>query len=125
LLENSEIKIKTTIDVNTTSHAWTVKKILPSMIKRNSGHIVTIASVAGFFGVSGLADYCASKFGAVGFNESLRMELRTLNSQVKTTCICPFYIDTGMFHGVKSRFSFLLPILSEKYASWRISTAIL
>jgi short-subunit dehydrogenase len=39
------------------------------------GHIVTIASVAGTVGVNGLVDYCASKFGAVGFDESLRMEL--------------------------------------------------
>ena len=51
-------------------------------------------------GVVGLTDYCASKFGAVGFDESLRMELRKLKSNVKTTCICPYYIDTGMFSGV-------------------------
>ncbi len=66
----------------------------------SKGHIVTIASAAGIVGVNGLADYCASKFGAVGFNESLRMELKSLNSKVKTTCICPYYINTGMFQGV-------------------------
>ena len=36
------------------------------------GHVVTVASIAGFMGVCGLADYCSSKFGAVGFDESLR-----------------------------------------------------
>ncbi len=46
------------------------------MIKRNSGHIVTIASIAGHIGVAGLTDYCASKFGAIGFDESLRMEMK-------------------------------------------------
>jgi len=45
------------------------------MLKENSGHIVTIASIGGHVGVNKLVDYCASKFGAVGFNESLRMEL--------------------------------------------------
>ena len=60
--------ITKTLEVNTISHSWTVKAFLPSMIKRNSGHIVTLASAAGLVGVSGLADYCASKFGAVGFD---------------------------------------------------------
>ena len=71
--------------------------------------------MAGIIGVAGLADYCASKFGAVGFDESLRMELNTLNTKVTTTCICPFFIDTGMFQGVKSKYSIFLPILKEGY----------
>ena len=49
-----------------------MKTFLPDMIKNNSGHIVTIASIAGHIGACGLTDYCASKFGAVGFDESLR-----------------------------------------------------
>jgi len=47
------------------------------MIKRNSGHVVTIASAAGHLGVSGLVDYCASKYAAVGFDESLRQEMKS------------------------------------------------
>ena len=45
-----------------------------------------------------------SKFAAIGFDESLRLELKRLKSPVRTTVICPFYIDTGMFAGVKTRF---------------------
>lgn len=45
------------------------------MIKQNSGHIVTIASLAGIHGSNYLVDYSASKFAAVGFDESLRIEL--------------------------------------------------
>ena len=59
--------------------SYTAKSFLPDMIKRNSGHIVTIASIAGHMGVAGLSDYSASKFGAVGFDESLRMELKSKN----------------------------------------------
>lgn len=92
--------IQKTIDVNTVSHQWTVRAFLPKMLENNKGHIVTVASIAGFLGVSGLADYCASKFGAVGFDEALRMELKSLNSKVTTTCIAPYFIDTGMFTGV-------------------------
>jgi all-trans-retinol dehydrogenase (NAD+) len=37
------------------------------MIERDKGHIITVSSMAGKVGVKGLIDYCASKFGAVGF----------------------------------------------------------
>lgn len=95
------------------------------MLLKNHGHIVTIASIAGHTGVCGLVDYCASKFGAVGFDESLRMEMRKLGKNIKTTCICPYFINTGMFDGVKTRFPLLLPILTEEYATKRIVNAIL
>ncbi len=45
------------------------------MIMKDQGHIVTIASLAGLSGCNRLVDYCASKFAAVGFDESLRTEL--------------------------------------------------
>ncbi|MCP3877740.1 MAG: short-chain dehydrogenase, partial [Sulfitobacter sp.] len=44
--------------------------------------------------------------------------------RVKTTVICPFYIDTGMFAGVKTRFPWLLPIVDEHYAAARMVSAI-
>ena len=97
------------------------------MIERNSGHVVSIASAAGLFGMSRLTDYCSrwfmlhinliwkcifilftSKFGAVGISEALDMELRFRKKDgVKITTVCPFYIDTGMFRGVRSRFLFI------------------
>lgn len=125
LLDSPEKLIEMTIAVNTTSHAYTVREFLPAMLRRNHGHIVTIASLAGLVGVNGLADYCASKFGAVGFDESLRMELNQMKTKVKTTCICPYFINTGMFEGVSSKVPLLFPILSEEYASRRIINAIL
>lgn len=74
------------------------------MLKKNHGHVVTIASSAGLIGVNGLADYCASKFAAVGFDESLRFELEVMGKDgVHTTVVCPYYINTGMFEGVKTR----------------------
>lgn len=44
----------------------TTKAFLPAMLEQNRGHIVSIASAAGMVGTVGLADYCASKFAAVG-----------------------------------------------------------
>jgi all-trans-retinol dehydrogenase (NAD+) len=125
LLETPDEKIIRTVNVNILSHFWTVKAFLPSMLERDTGHIVTIASAAGLIGVRGLGDYCASKFAVFGFDESLRMELRRLKSRVKTTVVCPFFIDTGMFTGVKTRFPLLLPILKPVKAAGRIVKAVL
>ena len=84
------------------------------MIARDEGHVVTVASAAGLVGVKGLVDYSSSKFAAVGFDEALRMELADTAPGVKTTVVCPFFIDTGMFEGAQTRFAWLLPILKEQ-----------
>ncbi|MDR1930221.1 MAG: SDR family oxidoreductase [Treponema sp.] len=125
LLETPDEKIIRTLNINTLSLFWTVKAFLPGMIERDSGHIVTVSSAAGIIGVKGLADYCASKFAAVGFDESLRMELKDRKSRVGTTLVCPYFIDTGMFEGVKTRLPLLLPILKSGYAARRIVRAVL
>ena len=62
----------------------------------------------------GLSDYCASKFAAVGFHESLRAELRRAAPGVGATLVCPFFVNTGMFAGVRTRFPRLLPILDPE-----------
>ena len=124
-LDLPDEKIELSLKVNTLALFWTNKAFLPDMLARDSGHVVTIASSAGLVGVAGLADYCASKFGAVGFDESLRAELKKRGSKVKTTVVCPFFIDTGMFDGVKTKFPHLLPILKEDVASEKIVEAIL
>ncbi|MDR1507695.1 MAG: SDR family NAD(P)-dependent oxidoreductase [Treponema sp.] len=125
LLEIRDEDIIQTLNANVLSLFWMTRAFLPSMLERNSGHIVTIASAAGLIGVQGLADYCAGKFAAVGFDESVRMELRRIKSSVKTTVVCPYFIDTGMFEGVKTRFPLLLPILPEEKAAERIVKAVL
>ena len=74
------------------------------MMTNNHGHIVTIASIAGLSGCVRLVDYSASKFAAVGFEESLRLELQCDGyNGITSTVVCPFFINTGMFDGVRSR----------------------
>ena len=46
------------------------------MLKKNSGHIVTIASATGLFGMPNLVDYCSSKAASITFIEALRNELK-------------------------------------------------
>ena len=125
LLDSDDALMEKTVQVNTVSHFWTLKAFLPGMLERNHGHIITIASMAGIQGTAGLVDYCASKYGAVGTAESLRQELRHLGKTgVHSTCVCPFYIKTGMFEGAKSHWPMLFPLLEPPYAASRIVTAI-
>ena len=111
LLELADEEIERTFAVNTLAPFRTVRAFLPAMLERDSGHIVTIASAAGIAATARLTDYCASKFAAVGFDEALRLELRGLGSRVRTTVVCPYLTDTGMFDGATTRFAWLLPIL--------------
>lgn len=118
--------IEKTMDVNIMAHFWTYKAFLPAMIANNHGHLVSIASSAGLIGVNGLADYCASKFAAVGFAESVGLELlATGKDGVKTTIVCPYFINTGMFDGCQTKWPKLLPILNPDYVAKKIIHAVL
>ena len=120
ILDCPDELMEKTVQVNTIAHFWTIKAFLPDMLARDSGHVVTVASAAGLSGVAGLVDYCASKFGAVGTAESLHCELRRRKCEVRTTLVCPFFINTGMFDGVPTKMPLLLPILEEQWAVDRI-----
>ena len=124
LLDITPTEIERTFQVNTLALFRTVRAFLPAMLEQGSGHIVTIASAAGLAGTARLTDYCASKFAAVGFDEALRLELEQTNSNVVTTVVCPYFINTGMFDGVTTRFSWLLPILKPEPVTDRIVAAI-
>lgn len=123
-LDLSDEMIVKTFEVNSLSLFWMTRAFLPQMVDRREGHVVTIASVAGLVGVDKLADYCASKFAAVGFDESLRVAMKSEKTGVRTTVVCPYFIDTGMFDGVASRFPFLLPILKENDVADSVIRAI-
>lgn len=125
-LDSPDSLIQKTMDININAHFWTAKLFLKGMIERKQGHLVTIASAAGLNGVTGLADYCASKYAAVGFDEAIRMELYALGlKDIHTTVICPYYINTGMFTGVKSRFNAILPIMEPQFVIGKIVDAVL
>jgi all-trans-retinol dehydrogenase (NAD+) len=84
--------------VNAISHFWTMQAFLPEMIRNNSGHVVTIASVAAFFTAPRMVDYSASKAAALSINNGLRIELAKQNiTGVKTTVVCPSQIQASDF----------------------------
>ncbi|XP_068093514.1 epidermal retinol dehydrogenase 2 [Hyperolius riggenbachi] len=125
-IDSPDALIEKTMEVNTNAHFWTYKAFLPAMMASNHGHVVSIASSAGLIGVNGLADYCASKFAAIGFAESVGLELLALGKTgVKTTIVCPYFINTGMFDGCYTKWPRVMPILEADYASKKIVDAIL
>jgi NADP-dependent 3-hydroxy acid dehydrogenase YdfG len=83
---------ETLIETNLRGIFFTCRLVIPSMIERKQGHIVNIASIAGKVGSANRAVYCASKFGVVGFTESLGEELRQYG--IRASVICPGSTDT-------------------------------
>lgn len=124
LLDAADEDIERTFNVNVLALYWVTRAFLPGMIARGRGTVVTVASAAGLVGVARQTDYSASKFAAFGFNESLRAELRAGKADINTLAVCPYYIDTGMFDGVRTRFPRLLPILKEEAVAARTLDAI-
>ncbi|GAA1869551.1 SDR family oxidoreductase [Brevibacterium marinum] len=124
LLDADEESIRRVFDVNTLALYWVTRAFLPGMLERDRGTVATISSAAGFTGVAKQTDYSASKFAAVGFTESLRSELRAEGSNVQTLVVCPYYINTGMFEGVQTKFPRLLPILEETNVATKVMDSI-
>jgi NAD(P)-dependent dehydrogenase (short-subunit alcohol dehydrogenase family) len=74
---------------------------VPKMVERNTGgHVVNLSSVLGYFAAPDVLGYATSKFGVLGFSESLRAELAPHKIGVST--ICPGIIATGII--AKTRF---------------------
>lgn len=122
-LDLDDERIERLMKVNSQAHFWTTKAFLPSMMEKNSGHIVAIASIAGLSGGCNMSDYCASKFSNIGFMEALMYELDSDGyTGVKTTIVCPWYINTGLFAGVQTG---IIPLLEPSYVAKRIVEAVL
>lgn len=119
--DHSHGDIDRTMDVNASALMHLARAVLPGMIQRGRGHIVNIASAAGMVSNPGMSVYCASKWAVIGWSDSLRLELEAARSGVNVTTVTPFYIDTGMFDGVRSP---VIPILKPEPAARKIVAAI-
>lgn len=117
----SPAEIERTMAVNTTAPMQLALQLLPGMIARNEGHICNIASAAGMISNPRMSVYAASKWAVIGWSDSVRIELQEARSGVHITTVAPYYINTGMFDGVRSR---LVPILDPERTARRIIRAI-
>jgi short-subunit dehydrogenase len=92
--------------------AATFHPFLSAMMRRGSGTLVGIASVAGIRGLPGHGAYCASKAAVISYCESLRGELR--GSGVRVVTICPGYVDTPLTR--ENRYPMPFLISAEAFA---------
>ena len=97
-----------TYELNTLAPVTMTHAFLPSMLSAES-HLVYIASASGFIGLPFGSTYASSKWGLIGFAESIRNELNTKHLPVSVSIICPSYVDTGLFAGARG--PWLTPIL--------------
>lgn len=71
------------------------KEVLPSMMERNTGHIIHIASQAGKIATPKSSGYAASKHAVLGLTNSLRMELS--NTNIFVSAVNPGPVETNFF----------------------------
>lgn len=83
------------MDVNYFGMIHCTKAALPSMLKRRSGHIVNVASIAGKFATGKSAGYSATKHAVLGFTNALRQELH--GTGVYVTAVNPGPARTAFF----------------------------
>jgi hypothetical protein len=81
-----------TIDTNIKGLLYMTRLILPHMVKRNSGHVVNIGSVAGRWTLPGVVVYCATKFAVRAITDGLRMDL--MGKKIRVTNIEPGMVKT-------------------------------
>lgn len=97
---------RSVLETNVLGIVNTFQPFIGSMRSARRGALVGVASIAGFRGIPGSGAYSASKAAAIGYLESLRVELR--GSGVAVVTICPGYIATPMTAGNPYRMPFLM-----------------
>jgi len=70
-----------------------VRTVLPHMIANDFGDIVNVSSQAGKHGYADVPSYCASKFGLLGYAESLRDHVRKEGLNIRVFNFCPGLVD--------------------------------
>lgn len=75
-LDASEKAINNMYGVNVIAHYWTLQAFMPAMIKKDKGHVVTIASMASFLSMPGLVPYCNTKAAVLSLHEGMKHEMR-------------------------------------------------
>lgn len=120
--EHSHQDIDFTMNINTSAFMHVTLEFIDDMMKRGDGHIVNIASAAGMVANPKMSIYCASKWAAIGWSDSLRLEMERTHKKIKVTTVTPYYISTGMFAGVKSR---IIPIIKPEKAARKIVRGIM
>jgi hypothetical protein len=90
---------RTTLEVNVWGPILGMRLVLPGMVERGRGHVVTVASMAGKIPIPGMAVYNASKFAAVGLTAAVRQEYA--GTGVSVSAVLPAAVRTELSSGVR------------------------
>ena len=104
--DQPEAEWKRIVEINLTSIFIVSKAVIPTMIKRQYGRIINIASAAGLAASPEMSAYCAAKAGAISITKAMAMELTRHN--ILVNCIAPGYLSTPLTERLKKE--------PEKYA---------
>jgi meso-butanediol dehydrogenase / (S,S)-butanediol dehydrogenase / diacetyl reductase len=109
LVNNSGLAVPETVD-KVTEDGWDTvletnlrgvmqltRAVLPYMIANDFGDVVNVASQAGKHGYADVPSYCASKFGLLGYAESLRDHVRKIGANIRVFNLCPGLVDVENF----------------------------
>jgi 3-hydroxy acid dehydrogenase / malonic semialdehyde reductase len=114
------------IDTNIKGLLYLSKAVIPLMVRRNSGHIINIGSIAGKEVYPNGNVYCATKYAVDAITKGMRVEL--LPHNIKVTSICPGAVETEFstvrFHGDGERAKSVYKGFTPLYAN-DIAEAIL
>ncbi|MGW0634554.1 SDR family NAD(P)-dependent oxidoreductase [Nocardia salmonicida] len=95
--------IDKTMAINSLAPMYVTLEFLAGMVAgAGQARVLNIASSAGLVANPRMAVYAGSKWAALGWSDSVRLELEQAgHDHVKVTTVCPTYINTGMFDGAK------------------------
>jgi short-subunit dehydrogenase len=109
--------LRRTFEVNMFGVAECIEAILPGMLRRRRGHIVGVASLAGYRGFPWMISYSASKAALIAYLEALRPGLARRG--ITVTTVCPGFVRTAMSTGVpyKRKMKMLEPEQAARYVA--------
>ena len=107
--ELSEETLHDILNVNLEAAMVLTRLVLPEMLQRGQGHIVSISSLAGRSGPAFQEPYAATKAGLVAFTSSLRATYRALG--VSASVVTPGFVEAGIYAKLKARSGCSAPAL--------------
>ncbi len=113
--------LRRTFEVNLFGVAECIGAVLPGMLARGRGHIVGIASMAGYRGFPWMISYSASKAGLIAYLEALRPGLAKRG--ITVTTVCPGFVRTAMCTNVPYRRK--VKMLEPEQAAKHVARAVL
>ncbi len=120
--ELSEAQVRDVLAVNLEAPMLLARRVLAGMVKRKSGHIVNISSLAGKGGPAYQEPYAATKAALTAFTFSLRATYK--GTGVSASVVCPGFVEAGIYARLKIRTSRSAPVMLAGNSPERVARAV-